>query len=72
MARTFKIISLIAAAGVLGACTTGNDWQRAGVGAATGAAIASATDNDVATGAAIGAAAGALSDDAARATGTSF
>lgn len=72
MARTFKIIPLVAVLGLVAACTQGNDFQRAGMGAATGAVIAGATSNDIATGAAIGAAAGALADDAARATGTSF
>ncbi|SFC47182.1 hypothetical protein [Tropicimonas isoalkanivorans] len=72
MAKPLKLLPLLALASLAAACTTGNDLQRAGVGAATGAAVAGATDNDIATGAAIGGVAGALSDDAARATGRSF
>ncbi|MFV0358311.1 hypothetical protein [Tropicimonas sp.] len=72
MVRTLKILPLIAAVGLLAACESGSDLQRAGMGAAAGAVVAGATDNDLATGALVGAAAGALSDDAARVTGTSF
>lgn len=72
MARTFKLLPLVAVAGLLAACTQGTDLERAGLGAVSGAVIAGATDNDIATGALVGGAAGALADDAARATGTSF
>ncbi len=41
-----------------------NDGERAVAGAAAGAIIADATDNNVLAGAAIGAGAGALCDDA--------
>ena len=72
MSRNLKLIPILALLGLTTACTSGSDWERAGVGAATGAAVASVTDNDVATGAAIGAVAGALADDAAYATGRSI
>lgn len=40
-----------------------NDTERALAGAAAGAVVADATDNDVATGAIVGAGAGAFCDD---------
>lgn len=67
MANICKILAFVALAGVVSACDTGTDLQRAGVGALAGAGIASATDNNVVGGAAVGAAAGALSDDIAHA-----
>ncbi len=56
-----KIGAVIALIGPLAACD--NDTERALVGAAAGAVIADATENDVATGAIIGAGAGAFCDD---------
>ncbi len=40
-----------------------NDAERAVAGAAAGAVIANATDNDIATGAVVGAGAGVFCDD---------
>ncbi len=58
--RTLILLGLIATS--LSGCLR-NDTERALAGAATGAAIASATDGDVLMGAAIGAGTGALCDD---------
>ncbi|MGD9918547.1 MAG: hypothetical protein AB7U46_11035 [Paenirhodobacter sp.] len=62
MRKTPIILALLAASALAGCMET--DGQRALVGAAAGAAIADATDNNVMAGAAIGAAGGALCDDA--------
>jgi hypothetical protein len=56
------ILGLVAAAALAGCMQT--DGERALAGAAAGALIADATDNNVAVGAVGGAAAGALCDDA--------
>lgn len=53
----------VAAVLVVSGCMATTDGERAVIGAATGAVIASATDNDVATGAALGALAGVFCDD---------
>lgn len=61
--RKFPILlTLLAATAVAGCMET--DGDRAIAGAAAGALIADATDNNVLAGAAIGAGAGALCDDA--------
>ena len=67
MARTLKLLPLVAVVGLLAACEEGTDFERAAGGAAVGTIVAGATGNNMVTGAAVGAAAGALSDDAARA-----
>ncbi len=61
--RFSKTILAISLVGALAGCLE-NDGQRAMAGAAGGALIADATDNNVVAGAAIGGAAGALCDDA--------
>ncbi len=61
MPKTILTLSALAALG-LGAC--GNtDLERAGTGAAAGAAVGEIASDDPLTGAALGGAAGALSDD---------
>lgn len=57
-----KILILALAASTLSACLA-NDGERALVGAATGAALAAATDGDIFTSALVGVAAGALCDE---------
>lgn len=60
--QSLKILAAIGMAIPLSGCLQ-NDAERAVAGAAAGAVIASATDNDVATGAVVGAAAGVFCDD---------
>ena len=55
------LLGLVAAAALAGCMQT--DSERALAGAAAGAVIADATDNNVLTGAALGAAGGAVCDD---------
>lgn len=62
MRKTPIILALFAASLVAGCMET--DGDRALAGAAAGAIIADATDNNVVAGAALGAAGGALCDDA--------
>ncbi|MFQ6551666.1 hypothetical protein AAD018_004875 [Aestuariibius insulae] len=57
----FAALSLSACAG---SGIGDNDTERAVIGAAAGAVVADATDNDVATGAAVGGLAGVFCDDA--------
>jgi osmotically inducible lipoprotein OsmB len=59
----WKIAAIAALVFPLAGCLQ-TDGERALAGAAAGALIADATDNNVATGAAIGALAGAFCDDA--------
>ncbi len=55
------VLGLVGAAALAGCMQT--DGERALAGAAAGAVIADATDNNVLTGAALGAAGGAVCDD---------
>lgn len=65
MIDTSKTLGLLFIAAVgLSACGY-SDLSRGGTGAAAGAVIAAATDNDIVTGALVGATAGALCDDVA-------
>lgn len=59
--RSTLIIALAATLG-LSACAS-SDLERAGIGAATGAAAAVLLDGNIATGLLVGGAAGALCDD---------
>lgn len=61
MRKSPILLALLAASALAGCMET--DGQRALAGAAAGAVIADATDNNVMAGAAIGAAGGALCDD---------
>lgn len=63
MARTLKLIPLVAVVGLLAACDSNSNLENAGIGAAAGAGIAAATGTNVATGAVIGGAAGALTNE---------
>lgn len=63
MRHTKVLLAALLACGALAGCMQ-TDGQRAIAGAAAGALIADATDNNALTGAAIGAAAGAVCDDA--------
>lgn len=58
-----SLIAAVAAVSLLAGCQW-NDLERAGAGAAAGAAIAGVTKGNLLTGALIGAGAGALCDDA--------
>lgn len=60
--QTLKILAAVGLVFPLAGCLD-NDAERAVAGAAAGALIADATDNDVATGAVVGAAAGVFCDD---------
>lgn len=60
--RTTRILFGLALVGALSGCLE-NDSQRGLAGAAAGAVIADATDNNVLTGAAIGGLAGVFCDD---------
>ncbi|MFQ6547817.1 hypothetical protein AADZ90_007655 [Aestuariibius sp. 2305UL40-4] len=68
MSIKIQTLGAICAFSVLSACAGSgigdNDTERAVIGAAGGALIADATENDVATGAAVGALAGVFCDDA--------
>ncbi len=69
MAKTLKILPLLAALGLLAACETGGtNAENAAMGAATGAIIAGATDNDPLIGAAVGGAVGAANNSVAQNT----
>jgi hypothetical protein len=57
-----KIGAVLALVFPLAGCLE-NDAERAVAGAAAGAVVASATDNDIATGAVVGAAGGVFCDD---------
>ncbi|HHL20813.1 MAG TPA: hypothetical protein ENJ52_04720 [Aliiroseovarius sp.] len=59
--RTLPAFMLLAA--TLAACSNWTDLERAGAGAAGGAALAAVTNGNVLAGAVIGGAAGALCDD---------
>ena len=63
MRKTTLVLAVLGAAALSGCMQT--DGQRALAGAAAGAVIADATDNNAITGAALGAAAGALYCDVA-------
>ena len=60
--RNLKVLATIATGFVLAGCMQ-TDGQRALAGAAAGAVIADATDNNALTGAAVGALAGTFCDD---------
>jgi len=60
--RYFKILAAVALGVALAGCMQ-TDGQRAVAGAAAGAVIADATDNNALTGAALGALAGTFCDD---------
>lgn len=62
MSNFAKIAGVTFMVGLLGACDT--DLERGMAGAAAGAVIADATNNNVATGAAVGALGGVFCDDA--------
>jgi len=62
MVNFLKLTAAIASVGFLAACD--NDVERALGGAAAGAVIGQATNNDVGTSAAVGALAGVFCDDA--------
>ena len=61
--RIKAVSGIVLVAALLAGCSQYNDLERAGAGAAAGAAIAGVTRGNVVTGAVIGAAAGALCDD---------
>lgn len=62
MQKLFQLVGLVAISAALSACVS-SDIERAGVGAAAGAATAIVLDGNIATGAVVGAAGGALCDD---------
>ena len=67
MARPYRLLPILAIAGLLAACDDNTNLQNAGIGAATGATVAAATGTSVAAGAAIGAGAGAVTNEVKKA-----